>query len=105
MHAMRSNGWETSTRRNPETQEGTTASQCDTHSHPDTQDLLTVFEHLGTREVFIGTYGTRTLQGLTAPKGWYSSTSPSLIPVGLLSEIWARGTLTDHISSPTMEDD
>ena len=78
VHAMRSNGWETSTRRNVETQEGITASQCNPHSRPDTRGLLIVFKHLGTREVLIGTYGTRALWGLIAPEGWYSSTSPSL---------------------------
>ena len=26
-------------------------------------------------------------------------------PNSLVSEIWARGTLTDHISGPSMEDD
>ena len=60
-HAMRSNRWETSTRRNPETREGITASQRNPHSHPNTQDLLIVFKHLGTREVFVGTYVTRML--------------------------------------------
>ena len=55
---MHSNGWETSTQRNLKTREGIAASQCNLHSHPDTQDLLIVFKRLDTREVFIGTYGT-----------------------------------------------
>jgi hypothetical protein len=79
---MCSNEWETFTRRNPKTREGITASQCNPHIRPNTQGLLIVFKRLGTREVFIRTYDTRTLQGLTTSKGWYSSTSPSLNPTG-----------------------
>ena len=91
MHVMRSNGWETSTRRNVETQEGITASQCNPHSRPDTRGLLIVFKRLGTREVFVRTYGTIALQGLTAPEGWYSSMSLSLNPMGATVKDMGQG--------------
>ena len=43
---------------------------------------LVVFEHLSTREMLIGTYGTQRLQGPSVHDGLYSSISPSLNHVG-----------------------
>ena len=65
---MRSNGCETSTQIVLETREGITASKRNAHSCHDTQEPLIVLEHLGTQEVLIWTYGTRRLQGPTAPE-------------------------------------
>jgi hypothetical protein len=65
---MRSDGWETSTRSNLKTREGTTVgATCIVDLILKTTEI--VFKHLGTREMLIGTYDTRALQGLEAQEG------------------------------------